>query len=64
MGLKTPESQVRKFHKSYRRLCDVCARSKITGYSINRIHKTREKLLGDYVSCDIDDALFIYLFIK
>ena len=35
----------------------MCARSKITKHSFNKIHKIQGKRVGDYVSCDI--AIFV-----
>ena len=39
LGLKIPESKIIKFQKADPRLCDVCARSKITQHSFDKVHK-------------------------
>ncbi len=56
-GLKIEDSHIRKYNKSNKHVCDVCARAKITRTSFKKIHAIRGKHLGDYISVDI--AVFI-----
>ena len=44
---------IRKFIKTDKHLCDVCARAKITRASFSKIHSVRGQNLGNYISCDI-----------
>jgi hypothetical protein len=52
-GLKIEDQHIRKFVKSDKHVCDICARAKITRMSFNKIHAIRGNRLGDYISCDI-----------
>ena len=52
-GLKIEDKHIRKFIKSDKHVCDICARAKITRVSFNKIHAVRGQELGDYISCDI-----------
>ena len=52
-GLKIEDKHIRKFNKTDKHVCDVCARAKITRMSFNKIHAIRGAKLGDYISCDI-----------
>ena len=56
-GLKIEDSHIRKFIKSDKHVCDVCARAKLTRMSFKKIHAIRGKQFGDYISVDI--AVFI-----
>ena len=52
-GLKVEDKHIKKFIKTDKHLCDVCARAKITRASFSKIHSVRGQKLGDYISCDI-----------
>ena len=56
-GLKIEDKDIRKFRESDKQVCDICARAKATRKPFNKIHATRRKLLGDYISVDI--AVFL-----
>ena len=52
-GLKLSDKHPRKYQKSDRRVCDVCARANITRVSFSKLYKIRGENLGDYVSSDL-----------
>ena len=48
-GLKIEDSHIRRFNKSDKHVCDVCARAKITRMAFKKVHAVRGKNLGDYI---------------
>ena len=56
-GLKISEKHIRHFRLLDHHVCDVCARSKATRHSLNKVYKFRENKLGACVSVDI--AVFV-----
>ena len=52
-GLQIEDKHIRKFTKTDKHVCDVSARAKITQVLFSKIHKIRDKELGNYISCDI-----------
>ena len=49
-GLKIADSDIRRYRKSDKDVCDICARAKLTRTAFSKIHAIRGKQLGDYVS--------------
>ena len=56
-GLKIEDKDIRKFIKSDKHVCDICARAKATRKSFKKIHAIRGKKLGEFISVDI--AVFV-----
>ena len=56
-GLQIDDSHIRRYRKSDKDVCDVCARAKLTRTVFNKVHAIRGNELGDYVSVDI--AVFV-----
>ena len=56
-GLQIDDSHIRRYRKSDKDVCDVCARAKLTRKAFHKIHAIRGKELGDYISVDI--AVFV-----
>ena len=52
-GIKFSDKELRKYALKDKRLCDICARAKITRMSFNKLLKIRGKNIEDYISCDI-----------
>ena len=52
-AMKFNDKELRKYALKDKLLCDICARAKIRRVSFNKLHKIREKNIGDYISCDI-----------
>ncbi len=56
-SLKIEDSHIRKFNKSDKHVCYVCARAKITQMTFKKVHAVRQKSLGDCIIVEI--AVFI-----
>ena len=52
-GLKIEDKDIRKFIKSDKHVCDICARAKATRKSFKKIHAIRGNKLGEFISVDI-----------